>query len=97
MKLAPVFDVLPSLQSLGVQSIRVGKAGADATLNNALSEHKQFGLPRLRAEQLVHEVVAVVSAWHACFVQLGVQRQDAQTVAQHVDRAFLLDQRQEFI
>jgi serine/threonine-protein kinase HipA len=97
LKLAPAFDVLPTLQSLGVQSIRVGKAGADATLGNALSEHKQFGLSRLRAEQLVREVVAVVSTWQANFMQAGVQRQDAHTVAQHVDRAFLRDQRREFI
>ena len=97
LKLAPAFDVLPTLQSLGVQSIRVGRAGAEATLSNALSEHKQFGLSRLRAKQLVQEVVAVVSAWQAHFMQAGVERKDAQTVAQHVDRAFLLVQRQEFL
>jgi serine/threonine-protein kinase HipA len=76
-----------------VQSIRVGKAGADATLSNALSDYKQFGLQLLRAKQLAQEVVAVVSAWQAHFIKAGVAVQDVQTVAQHLDRAFLLNQR----
>jgi serine/threonine-protein kinase HipA len=97
LKLAPAFDVLPTLQSLGVQSMRVGKEGADSSVSNALSECKQFGLTPLRATQLVKEVAAVVSAWQSHFSQAGLALQDVQTVAQHVDRAFLRNQRQPFL
>jgi serine/threonine-protein kinase HipA len=97
LKLAPAFDVLPTLQSLGVQSMRVGKEGADSSVSNALSECKQFGLTPLRARQLVKEVAAVVSAWQSHFAQAGLALQDLQTVAQHVDRAFLRNQRQPFL
>ena len=97
LKLAPAFDVLPTLQSLGVQSMRVGKEGADSSVSNALSECKQFGLTPLRARQLVEEVAAVVSAWQSHFSQAGLALQDLQTVAQHVDRAFLRNQRQPFL
>ena len=95
LKLAPAFDVLPTLQSLGVQSIRVGKTGADSKLSNALSEHKLFGLSLLRARQLAQEVVAAVNEWQAHFILAGVALHDVQTVAQHVDRDFLFKQRQE--
>jgi serine/threonine-protein kinase HipA len=97
LKLAPAFGVLPTLQSLGVQSMRVGKEGADSSVSNALSECKQFGLTPLRATQLVKEVAAVVSAWQSHFSQAGLALQDVQTVAQHVDRAFLRNQRQPFL
>ena len=97
LKLAPAFDVLPTLQSLGVQSIRVGKTGADSNLSNALSEHKLFGLSLLRARQLAQEVVAAVNEWQAHFMLVGVALHDVQTVAQHVDRDFLFKQRQESI
>jgi len=97
LKLAPAFDVLPTLQSLGVQSMRVGKEGAYSSVSNALSECKQFGLKPLRATQLVKEVAAVVGAWQSHFSQAGLALQDVQTVAQHVDRAFLRNQRQPFL
>jgi serine/threonine-protein kinase HipA len=77
--------------------MRVGKEGADSSVSNALSECKQFGLTPLRATQLVEEVAAVVSAWQSHFSQAGLALQDVQTVAQHVDRAFLRNQRQPFL
>jgi len=94
LNLAPAFDVLPTLQSLGVQSIRVGAAGADASLVNALSEYKLFALTLARAQRLVQQVVAAVNQWQSHFAQIGVDLQDVRTVAQHVDRAYLLQQRQ---
>src|SRR6266566_9433979 len=42
--LAPAFDVLPAGQGLGYQQMRVGRHGADSTIENAVSEAALFGL-----------------------------------------------------
>ena len=44
--LAPAFDLLPSAQALGYQQMRVGRDGADSTVDNALSEAVLFGMSR---------------------------------------------------
>lgn len=94
LTLAPAFDVLPTLLSLGVQSMRVGRAGADATLENALSDHKAFGLTAAQAMQSVKDVVRVVNGWQAHFMQAGVCPQDMAILRQHIDRPFLIAQRE---
>ncbi len=91
--LAPAFDVLPSGQALGYQSMEVGRMGAESSLTNALSEHAAFGLTAQRAQQLVAEVTRVVSGWQAHFLQVGVSVTDIQTLAQYIDRPFLKTQR----
>ena len=91
--LAPAFDVLPSGQALGYQSMEVGRMGAESSLTNALSEHAAFGLTAQRAQQLVAEVARVVSGWQAHFLQVGVSVTDIQTLAQYIDRPFLKTQR----
>lgn len=96
LTLAPAFDVLPTMLSLGVQSMRVGADGAHAELHNALSQHKLFGLSFERANQLIQEVVQVVNTWQAHFLETGVSVKDVQSVAQHVQRPFLLAQRRKF-
>ncbi|MDR7152837.1 serine/threonine-protein kinase HipA [Hydrogenophaga palleronii] len=92
--LSPAFDVLPSGQALGYQQMRVGAQAADATLDNALSECAQFGLKRAEAQEQVRAVCAVVDGWRAHFERAGVSPGDIQSLAQQIDRAFLLDQRQ---
>ena len=91
--LAPAFDVLPSGQALGYQQMRVGSAGADATLDNALSECAQFGLKKDAALQEVRRVCEVVAGWRAHFVQAGVSDADIESLAGQIDRPFLRDQR----
>jgi serine/threonine-protein kinase HipA len=91
--LAPAFDVVPSGQGLGYQSMEVGRLGAESSLTNALSEHAAFGLTAQRAQQLVSEVTRVVSGWQTHFVQVGVSAKDIQTLAQYIDRPFLKTQR----
>ncbi len=91
--LSPAFDVLPSGQALGYQQMRVGAQAADATLDNALSECAQFGLKRAEAQEQVRAVCAVVDGWQDHFERGGVRPGDIQSLAQQIDRAFLLDQR----
>jgi serine/threonine-protein kinase HipA len=91
--LAPAFDVLPSGQALGYQQMRVGADQADATLHNALSEHRLFGLKPAEARAAVQQVAHVVNGWKAHFVRAGVSQQDIDALARQIDRPFLLDQR----
>lgn len=91
--LSPAFDVLPSGQALGYQQMRVGADEADATLSNALSEHSQFGLKAAEAIEQVRQVCAVVSGWQAHFVSCDVSSTDIDSLAEQIDRPFMLDQR----
>jgi serine/threonine-protein kinase HipA len=94
LTLAPAFDVLPSGQALGYQQMRVGRDGAEATLGNALSECAQFGLTQTQAKDEVRTVCAVVAGWQRHFQACGVPPADVATLAQQIDRPFLLKQRQ---
>ena len=91
--LAPAFDVLPALQSLGYQQMQVGEAMADATLDNALSQASLFGLSRQQAYDLVREVVKVVDRWREHFREAGMTQRDLDIVADHLERPFLAQQR----
>lgn len=93
LSLSPAFDVLPSAQSLGWQQMRVGQQGHDATLDNAMSECRQFGLAPDHAREQVRQVVAVVNGWQAHFRQAGVQPRDLEALAAAIDRPALLQQR----
>lgn len=92
--LSPAFDVLPIGQALGYQQMRVGTDGARSTLDNALSEHAQFGLRLNEAQELVRDVVSVVARWPAHFADCGVRQQDLDALAEQIDRPDLLAQRQ---
>lgn len=95
-ELSPAFDVLPSGQALGYQQMRVGSAGADATLENALSMCTLFGLKRDAAIKELRSVVAVVAGWKAHFEAAGVGKRDIESYAEQIDRPFLLEQRAAF-
>ncbi|MCW5655358.1 type II toxin-antitoxin system HipA family toxin [Hydrogenophaga sp.] len=95
-ELSPAFDVLPSGQALGYQQMRVGKAAADATLDNALSECSLFGLKRPDAVAQVQRVCQVLAGWQAHFAQAGVRDADIASLALQIDRPFLRDQRQAY-
>ncbi|WP_396271276.1 type II toxin-antitoxin system HipA family toxin [Ideonella sp.] len=92
-RLAPAFDVLPAGQALGYQQMRVGRAGAESTLSNALSEHRSFALTLQQATAIAAEVAGVVDGWQAHFERCGVSPHDCRLLAQEVDRPFLLAQR----
>ncbi|HYQ28588.1 MAG TPA: HipA domain-containing protein [Polyangiaceae bacterium] len=95
-ELSPAYDVLPSLQGLGYQQLRVGSDGADATLTNALSMCAQFGLKRSAARSEVARVAQVVTGWREHFASAGVRAGDLELIAEHVDRPFLREQREAF-
>jgi serine/threonine-protein kinase HipA len=92
-ELSPAFDVLPSGQALGYQQMRVGTQEADATLENALSEARLFGL---KPSQAIDEVKGVVADWGAHFARIGVSPANIASLAAQIDRPFLAKQRAEF-
>lgn len=92
--LAPAFDVLPSGQSLGYQALEVGEQGAESSIENALSAHAQYWLTPQGALVEARRVAKVVNGWRAHFAAAGVPTTDLEELAQHIDRPFLLAQRQ---
>jgi len=95
-ELSPAFDVVPAAQSLGYQQMRVGADGADATLDNALSECRQFGLERAAAIDELRRVCDVVAGWQTHFRRAGVGERDVAELARHIDRPALRAQREAF-
>ncbi|MBS0319228.1 MAG: HipA domain-containing protein [Proteobacteria bacterium] len=91
--LAPAFDVVPTLHSLGVQAMRVGREGGASTLHNALSDARQFGLDPRQARMEASAVARVVAGWRTHFAANGVTEADLETLARGLDRPFLLEQR----
>jgi serine/threonine-protein kinase HipA len=94
--LAPAFDVVPTLQNLGYQSLLVGRQGSESTLDNALSELGEFGIKRPRAVALIQIVAHAVDGWTAHFAQHGVGAADMAQLAASIDRDHLKFQRREF-
>jgi serine/threonine-protein kinase HipA len=91
--LAPAFDVLPAGQGLGYQQMRVGRDGADSTLENAYSEAALFALSTDEAMAEATQVARVCEQWKAHFAQAGVGSADIEYLSQFIDRDFLLAQR----
>jgi serine/threonine-protein kinase HipA len=95
--LSPAYDLLPSGQALGFQQMRVGEAAADSTIENALSMSRLFGLDAKKAAAEVRVVARVVDTWKEHFRAAGASRSDIDVYAQHIDRPFLRDQRQQYV
>lgn len=95
-ELTPAYDVVPTLANLGYQAMSVGTAGAESSLDNALTELSEFGIKRPRAIELIRQVVHVVDGWAAHFAQLGVAAADMELLRASIDRDALLRQRQAF-
>jgi serine/threonine-protein kinase HipA len=93
--LAPAYDILPSGQALGFQQMRVGENEGDSTLENALSMARLFALERDEAGEEIRRVARVVDGWQAHFARCGVTRGDVELYAEHIDRAFLKEQRRD--
>jgi len=91
--LAPAFDVLPAGQGLGTQQMRVGRDGADSTIENACSEAALFGLSAGEARAEAARVADVCDQWKSHFERAGVGSVDVEYLSQFIDRDFLLAQR----
>jgi len=85
--------VLPAAQSLGYQQMRVGALGHEATLANALSEARAFGLTDAQARQTVGEIAHQVAHWKEVFKSLDVRDADIDQLAQYLDGVHLREQR----
>jgi len=96
-ELAPAFDVLPTGQSLGYQAMIVGKHGAESTLDNALSMAKEFWLSPQAAKDEARKVARVVDGWRAHFAATGLDAANLEELSFHIDRPFLLKQRQSLL
>ncbi|MCW2311022.1 type II toxin-antitoxin system HipA family toxin [Rhodoferax antarcticus] len=96
-ELTPAFDVVPTLQNLGYQSMAVGTQGSASTLENALSELNEFGIKTQRAHALVAEVARVVDQWPQNFAQHGVCPADMAQLSASIDRDALKLQRKAYI
>lgn len=94
--LAPAFDVLPMGQSLGYQAMEAGIFGAVSTLENALSAANQYWLPAGEALHEARRVVQTIDGWREHFAAQGVPEASCEELARHIDRPFLLEQRQAF-
>jgi serine/threonine-protein kinase HipA len=95
-ELTPAFDVVPTLQNSGYQSLSVGSSGAESTIENALSEISEFGIKRPRAVELVQVVTRVVDSWAGHFVQHGVCAADMKQLEASIDRDSLRLQRRHY-
>lgn len=94
--LSPAYDVLPTLQNLGYQALAVGRAGAESSLDNALTSLSEFGLQRPRAIELVRQVARVVDRWATHFAAHGVCAADMEALTASIDRPALKQQRRAF-
>ncbi len=94
--LAPAFDVLPTAQGLGYQMMKVGEAGNESSLANAMSSCAQFGLRPDAARRVIEEVCSGVARWKECFSAAGVSARDVDYLARFIDRDLLREQREGF-
>lgn len=95
-RLSPAFDVVPSGQGLGYQAMAVGDQATEATLVNALSQARQFGLRPDGARALVTQVARSVGGWKKAFRADGVKRRDIELLARTIDGERLRRQREAF-
>ena len=91
--LSPAFDVLPAVQGLGYQQMRVGAQGHEASIANALSEARAFGLTSAQAKPIVADIAERVAQWRVVFKGLNVRDSDMDVLAQYLDGVHLSEQR----
>lgn len=95
-ELTPAYDVVPTLQNLGYQSLVVGTAGAESSLENALTELSEFGIKKPRAIELIGQVARTVDQWEDHFVKQGVSPADRELLRASIDRDALKLQRKDY-
>ena len=91
--LSPAFDVLPTAQALGYQSMIVGREGTISSVENAISMSQAYGLNRTEALVEASRVAVVVNGWQTHFAACGVDGNTISSLADQIDRGYLLGQR----
>ena len=94
--LSPAYDVVPSVQGLCQQQLRVGKREAESSMENALSEVQAFGMKKDAAVELIRNVATAVDRWKESFRAQGVKERDLELMSQYIDGPYLKAQRTEF-
>jgi serine/threonine-protein kinase HipA len=95
-RLAPAYDVLTTNSGQGYQEFIVGTDMRDSTLANAMSQCELFGYTPAQAAAEVVRVIQVVDGWRMHFAACGVSPADLDNLAERIDGAQLLAQRQTF-
>jgi serine/threonine-protein kinase HipA len=95
--LSPAYDVVPSVQGLGQQQLRVGRREAESSIDNALSEVEAFGLKKDSAVETIRRIADVVDGWKTFFHHQGVGKKDLDLLSQYIDGPGLRPQRTEFV
>lgn len=82
-RLSPLYDVLPapSLATERHLHLGVGMEGRLATLANAMSSHRAFGLSREKAIAIIERIGSVVREWRVYFSEHGVSEEDMALIA----------------
>lgn len=82
-RLSPLFDVVPRPQMALERNLHlsVGPRGRQATLDNLLEAHGDFGLLRPAAAAVIDRVAGVVREWRTFFEDLGVPGRDSDRVS----------------
>ncbi len=94
--LFPAYDMVPSVQGLCQQQLRVSKREAESFIENALSEVQSFGMKKDSAVELIGTVATAVNRWKESFRALGVKERGLNLMSQYIDGPFLKAQRAEF-
>lgn len=95
--LSPAYDMVPSVQGLGQQQLRVGKEEANSSIQNALSQVEAFGLKMDSAVEIVKRVAVAVDGWKDFFQRQGVSARDLDILAQYIDGPYLRAQRSDLL
>lgn len=82
-RLSPLYDVLPApgLATERQLHLGVGMEGRLATLTNAMSSHRAFGLSRDEAMTIIDRICSVVREWRVFFSEHGVSEEDMALIA----------------
>ena len=75
-RLAPAFDVLPSLGSQGEQALGIGCDGRKSTINNLLTASSAFGLSNEQALERINTMKAMILEWEHHFAKCGISTVD---------------------
>lgn len=81
--LSPAYDIVPFPQSTKVYALllQIGEEGKTASISNALSGAKHFGLKNSEAEQIIEEVREVTKNWKDFFAECGAEEQDIDSLS----------------
>jgi serine/threonine-protein kinase HipA len=88
MRLTPAYELLPTNSGQGFQEFVCGKYGKDSILVSAMTEFDAFGLSKKDAAKEVVQVIDVVNTCQIHFAQVGVCREDIDSLALRIDGDF---------